>query len=142
MVNLFDYMFWRWYCFFCKYKIFRSMEVSNAAGALFLLIGIPLGCLWGFLIWSGLLPSIGDTHGERRINALPCLIVLMFPFYYRYVLKKNITKNNYGEFRQKWGNEPLLIRRRRKWLIIALYIFNCIIFPLLLILLQILLKHN
>lgn len=118
------------------------MEVSDATSILYLLFAIPISTGWGFLMSLDILPSMGNSHDELRIKLWSFAIVLYLPFAYRYEFKKSIKKNKYEIFRKKWGNEPLAIRRRRKWLIIALFVFNCIIFPLLLILLQILLKHN
>lgn len=142
MVNLFDYMFWRWYCFFCKYKVFRGMEAEDAFSMPFIIFTLPIAFLLGVCIQLGIIPDFAITDTERRMK----LIVIVLPVYflcsYRYLYYPKIKKNNYEIFRKKWGNEPLSIRRRRKWLIIALFVFNCIIFPLLLILLQILLKHN
>lgn len=139
MVNFFDYIFWRFYCFFCKHKFFKGMESADATSMLYFLIAIPLFTSWGFLMSYNVVPNLcGNTSHELRINMSPFVFALMAPFIYRYDYKKTIKNNHYQLFRNKWGNEPLPIRKRRKWLIIALYVFNCIVIPLSLILVEIL----
>ena len=141
MVNFFDYIFWCFYMFCKTHKLAKENEAMTATTLLFLFIGIPLGATWGFLSSVDMLPSIGDISIQPRIVTLSLTALFMLPLIYRYLYKKSIKKNDYEIFCNKWGNEPVSIRRHRKWLIIALFIFNCILFPLLLILLQILLKN-
>lgn len=130
MVNIFDYIFWRWYCFFCKHKFFKGMEAMDAAGMIFLLFLIPICTLLGRFTYYGWIPRIGDNEYEGRY----IMILIFLPFYfiatYRYLFCSKIKNNDYEIFRKKWGNEPLPVRKRRKWLIIVLFIFNCIIIPI------------
>lgn len=130
MVNFFDYIFWRIYIFFKTHKLAKENEAMLATTLLFLFIGIPLGAAWGFLSSIGILLNIGDISSQPQIFTLSLTALLMSPLIYRYLCKKSIRKNDYEIFRKKWGNEPLPVRKRRKWLIIVLFIFNCIIIPI------------
>lgn len=116
--------------FFKTHKLAKENEAMLATTLLFLFIGIPLGATWGFLSSIGILLNIGDISSQPQIFTLSLTALLMSPLIYRYLCKKSIRKNDYEIFRNKWGNEPLPVRKRRKWLIIALFIFNCIIIPI------------
>lgn len=111
------------------------MEKLDAATMIFWLFEVPLCTLLGYITHLGYLPRIGNSRDETRF-----LMTLMFlPVYilttYRYLFYSKVKKNNYEIFRKKWGNESSLVRNRRKWLIIALFLFTCVILPLIFILL-------
>ncbi len=98
------------------------MEAEDAFSMPFIIFTLPIAFLLGVCIQLGIIPDFAITDTERRMK----LIVIVLPVYflcsYRYLYYPKIKKNNYEIFRKKWGNEPLSIRRRRKWLIIALFV--------------------
>lgn len=129
MVNIFDYIFWRWYCFFCKHKFFEGMEAGNAFAIVFLTFAFPIFILLAHCIEIGI---SSDSIIISTEHPWIYIIVLFLAFLcsYRYLFCSKIKNNDYEIFRKKWGNEPLPVRKRRKWLIIVLFIFNCIIIPI------------
>lgn len=96
MVKIFDYIFWRFYCFFCKHKFFRTMEDFDAATMIFFLFGVPPCALLGYITRLGYLPTIGNSRGETRflmtLMLLPVYILTTYRYLFYSKIKKIITK--------------------------------------------------
>lgn len=138
LLDVLDYIFWRIYRFCKRTWLLDADPWSHAPTTLSAIIITPPACIYILLITQIPMPEwvLGIF-----VAILLCIVwLVMSRIYKRYQKSSEIVANNYELFRKKWNREPKKQRKRRKWLIVALFIFTCIICPILTMLTAILLS--
>ena len=115
-----DYLFWYYYTYFTRRekrhpKLFFGGHVFEAIYTIVASILIPLVNLYALLDVGGILglPNMPD----KKIEAMLVVLAVWCPLYRflvnRYYKNKKITKNKYQLFRDRWGENPQLNKKRR-----------------------------
>lgn len=138
MLTLLDYIFWRIYRFCRSHWFLDHIPELKAAFTLSMIINTPLICIFSLLIAN--IPIPWWVKNLFFVILIHLGWLVMSCFFYRYQWDYKVVANNYELFRKKWNREPKKQRKRRKWLIVALFIFTCIICPILTMLTAILLS--
>lgn len=121
-VDTCDYVFyrmWNWGSVHIKQDFMK--EILPVA-FLYLMISIPISLL--------LREYVIDFPDLPRHQALLLELLYSSPLYFRYLFNKHIKKNNYERFRMRWENEPLIVKKRRGWIIVIALIFNIFLLPI------------
>ena len=126
MLALLDYIFWRFERHFRKHDLYYIPDLQAATALSFMFI-TPIACISICLI--DILHLSWCMEKLLFVVFLHLVWLAMSVLDYRYLYHYKIVQNNYELFNTRWGKESKKLRKRRKWLIIALFIFNCIIIP-------------
>ena len=128
MIRLFDYIFFQIYTYLKSRKRIDGTEAGSALSITILIWMMPIGML---LAEFNLLPDIPDYKRKTYV------FLLCLPICYHYLISPKICKDDYKVFRDRWGNEDPKRRRRNRWIILIVCITNIIIFPIVMILLDV-----
>lgn len=116
-----DYLFWYYYTYFTRREkrhpklFFGGGHVFEAIYTIVASILMPLVNLYALLDVGGILglPNMPD----KKIEAMLVVLAVWCPLYRflvnRYYKNKKITKNKYQLFRDRWGENPQLNKKRR-----------------------------
>lgn len=132
-----DYIFYRVYTFFLSTSLIKGNNEEKAVSAISALIiftFVPITIISVvplFYIFNIHLTRYSKTY----ISLFLILFILSRPIHKRYMNPK-ISKNNYQLFRERWGNEEPTRRKIRGRIIIALFVNNIILIPIIAVIIK------
>lgn len=128
-LDVLDYFFYRLYLFYSTRRFSDGFYENTAINLMYATCLAP--CVIILAIFARHLGFVFHKYTIAHCVLLLILFVLHIPFDLRYNYNKSITKNDYQLFRDRWGKEDIVVRKRRGWLIVVIIVNNMIVIPVL-----------
>lgn len=121
-----DWMFWHYYCFYERHKKMYFGDNCFQAVVIicmntYIMLGLLAAFIENFICELTFIPQYGTIHSKlfALIYGVPIFLFLD----YRYSRKKDIIKNNYQAFRERWGTPADVNKKNLKILVVSTIIY-------------------